>query len=135
MHSMHWLHVQLFLKLVSRENSWNWIFLLYSKLFSRNNLEIMMLCMCNATLLEIGFTENSWNCFLQLYFLVSEKLLKLCFHSVEKQEILCHVNFFLSNQFIVMFFSKKLIWRIFCEKTVAKKFRNFHSTVWLCNLS
>ena len=32
-----------------------------------------------------------------------------------------------SNQFIVKFFSKTLIWRNFCEKTVAEKFRNFHS--------
>ena len=35
--------------------------------------------------------------------------------------------FFPSNQFIVKFFSKTLIWRNFCEKTVALKFRNFHS--------
>ena len=36
-------------------------------------------------------------------------------------------NFFPSNQFVVKFFSKTLIWRNFCEKTVAMKFRNFHS--------
>ena len=36
---------------------------------------------------------------------------------------------FPSNQFIVKFFSKTLIWRNFCEKIVAVKFRNFHSTV------
>ena len=48
-------------------------------------------------------------------------------HSVEKQEIRCHANFLSSNQFRVNFFSKKLIWRNFCEKIVAVKFRNFHS--------
>ena len=37
--------------------------------------------------------------------------------------------FFPSNQFIVKFFSKTLIWRNFCEKTVALKFRNFHSVI------
>ena len=37
------------------------------------------------------------------------------------------MQFFPSNQFIVKFFSKTLIWRNFCEKTVAVKFRNFHS--------
>ena len=51
-------------------------------------------------------------------------------HSVEIQEILCHAKYFLSNQFIVQFFSKTLIWRKICEKTVAVKFRNFQCTVW-----
>ena len=46
-------------------------------------------------------------------------------HSVEKWEIHCHANFFTSNQFIVKFFSKTLIWRNFCDKTVAVKFQNF----------
>ena len=36
-----------------------------------------------------------------------------------------HAGFFPSNQFIVKFFYKTLIWRNFCEK-----FRNFHSVVW-----
>ena len=31
--------------------------------------------------------------------------------------------------FIVKFFSKTLIWRNFCEKTVAVKFQNFHSVM------
>ena len=35
--------------------------------------------------------------------------------------------FFSSNQFMAKFFSKTLIWRNFCGKTVAVKFRNFHS--------
>ena len=35
--------------------------------------------------------------------------------------------FFPSNQFVIKFFSKMLIWRNFCDKTVAAKFRNFHS--------
>ena len=48
-------------------------------------------------------------------------------HSVEKREIHCHANFFPSNQFIAKFFSKTLIWRNFCEKTMAVKFRNFHT--------
>ena len=47
--------------------------------------------------------------------------------SVEKREIHCHANFFPSNQFIVNFFSKTLIWRNFCGKIVAVKFWNFHS--------
>ena len=34
--------------------------------------------------------------------------------------------FFPLNQFIVKFFSKTLIWRNFCEKTMAVKFRDFH---------
>ena len=53
-------------------------------------------------------------------------------HSVEKWEIHCHANFFTSNQFIVKFFSKTLIWRNFCDKTVAVKFRNFQCarTLW-----
>ena len=40
-------------------------------------------------------------------------------------------NFFPSNQFIVKFFSKTLIWRNFCEKIVAIIVCNFHS-VWPC---
>ena len=47
------------------------------------------------------------------------------------QKIHCHAKFFPSNQFIVKFFSKMLIWRNFCEKTVAVKFRDFHSVNWL----
>ena len=47
--------------------------------------------------------------------------------SVEKPEIHCHANFFPSNQFVVKFVSKTLIWRNFCEKTVAVKLRHFHS--------
>ena len=39
-------------------------------------------------------------------------------------------KFFSSNWFTVKFFSKTLIWRNFCERTVAVKSRNFHSTVW-----
>ena len=35
--------------------------------------------------------------------------------------------FFPSKQFRVNFFSKKLIWRNFCEKIVAVKLRHFHS--------
>ena len=48
-------------------------------------------------------------------------------HSVEKREIPCQSNFSTSNQFIVKFFSKTLIDGIFAKKTVAVKFRNFHS--------
>ena len=36
-------------------------------------------------------------------------------------------NFFSSKWFTVKFFSKTLIWRKMCEKTVALKFRNFHT--------
>ena len=47
-------------------------------------------------------------------------------HSVEKREIHCHANFFRQTNL--------LIWRNFCEKTVAVKFRNFYRlhlhTVW-----
>ena len=46
------------------------------------------------------------------------------FHSV--CAIHCHANFFPSNQSVANFFSKTLIWRIFCEKTVAVRFSNFH---------
>ena len=51
---------------------------------------------------------------------------------MEKLEIHCH-KFFPSNQFIVKFFSKTLICRNICQKTVAVKLRNFNSvngTVW-----
>jgi len=51
-------------------------------------------------------------------------------HRVEKREILCHANFFPSNQVIAKFFSKTLIWRNFWEKTVAVKFCNFHSVLF-----
>ena len=44
--------------------------------------------------------------------------------SVKKREI-----FFSSNQFSVKFFTNKLIWRKICEKTVAVKFRNFHTVL------
>ena len=47
-------------------------------------------------------------------------------HSVEKRKIHCHTNFFPSNQFIVKLFSKRLIWRNFCENIVAENFHNFH---------
>ena len=54
------------------------------------------------------------------------------FHSAVAKQF-----FFPLNQFIVKFFSKTLIWRNFCERSVYK-FRNFHSccavlcdtTVW-----
>ena len=47
---------------------------------------------------------------------------------MEKREIHCHhANSFPSNQFIAKFFSKTLIWRNFCKKYVAVKFRNFHN--------
>ena len=36
-------------------------------------------------------------------------------------------KYFTSNQLTVKFFSKTLIWRIFCEKTVAVNFRNYHT--------
>ena len=48
-------------------------------------------------------------------------------HIVEKQEIHCHTKIFTSNKLTVRFFSKTLIWRKFCEKTVAVNFRKFHS--------
>ena len=66
--------------------------------------------------------SNSW--FDEIFF--GERGVLQC-HSVEKREIHCHANFFPSNQFIVKFFSKTLIWRNFCEKIVAVKFCNFHS--------
>ena len=49
---------------------------------------------------------------------------------MEKREIHCHANFFASNQFRVKLFSIKLLSRKFCEKMVAVKFCNFHTTVW-----
>ena len=39
-------------------------------------------------------------------------------------------KFFPSNQFAVKFFSKTLIWRKFCEKTLTVKFRNFHTEIF-----
>ena len=39
--------------------------------------------------------------------------------------------FFSSNQFIEKFFCKTLIWRNFCEKTLAIKFSNFHNVCLL----
>ena len=50
-------------------------------------------------------------------------------HTVENRKIHCHANFFPSNHSIVKFFSKMLIWRNFCEKTLAVKFCDFHSVV------
>ena len=62
------------------------------------------------------------------------KLLKFPHHSVEKRKIHCHTYYFSSNHFRVKFFSKTLIWRKICEKTVALKFRNFHTVLhgFLC---
>ena len=48
---------------------------------------------------------------------------------MEKRKIHCHANIFSSNQLRVKFFSKKLIWRNFCDKIVAVKFHNFHSVL------
>ena len=48
-------------------------------------------------------------------------------HSLEKQKITAKQIFFRQTKIIVNFFSKTLIWRNFCGKTVAVKFRNFHS--------
>ena len=60
-----------------------------------------------------------------------KKLLKNWFDEIflGERNALPHASFFPSNQFIVKFFAKSLIWRNFCGKTVAVKFRNFHS-VW-----
>ena len=76
---------------------------------------------------KIDFTEKIW---------FEYNFLMCCVeNSVEKREIHCHANLFPSNQFIVKLFSKTLIWRNFCEKTVAVKFLNFHSVLRLvCSL-
>ena len=58
---------------------------------------------------------------------ISRKISELDHHTVEKREFYCHTNFFPWNQFIVKLFSKTLLWRNFCEKTMAAKFQNLHS--------
>ena len=52
--------------------------------------------------------------------------------SVEKREIHCHVNFFRQiNLYLVKFFSKTLIWRNFCEKTLAVQcVKEIYSHIW-----
>ena len=55
------------------------------------------------------------------YFILPHHL-----HSVEKREIHCHANFFPSNQVIVKFCSKTLIWRNFCEKKMTVFFRQIN---------
>ena len=69
---------------------------------------------------EIFFQWERKSCFSTLYVHTATVF-------VEKREIHCHANFFPSTQFIVKFFSEMLIWRNFYEKSVAVKFRNFHS--------
>ena len=51
---------------------------------------------------------------------------------VEKRESHCHANIFPSNQFVVKFFSKTLIWRNFCEKTMAWQGNSEISTKLQC---
>ena len=51
---------------------------------------------------------------------------------MEKRKIHYHVNYFPSNHSRIKFFSKKLISRNFCDKTVAAKFRNYHTVSAQC---
>ena len=73
--------------------------------------------------------KNSWNWNrFRSRFDFTEK--SVWIFTVEKTKIHCHdchANFFPSNQLLVMFFSKTLIWRNFSVTIVAVKFRNFHS--------
>ena len=50
--------------------------------------------------------------------------------SVEKREIHCHANSFRQINFLVKFFSKKILSRNFCKKMVAVKFHNFHTVLY-----
>ena len=65
-------------------------------------------------------------CFHGNFHYFCEKKAILWSHSVEKRNLL-PCNFFPSNQFILKFLCKTLIWLNFCEKTGAVKFPNFHS--------
>ena len=90
---------------------------------------------CGKTRNSLSTKKNRQINSLAAYLVKPLLLLSRNSHSVEKREIHCHANFFLSNQFIVKFFSKTLIWRNFCTKTVAVQFRNFHSvTLWHCGV-
>ena len=92
-------------------------------------------------LCEIDLSVHKENRYLSLWFFTSsnqfyqEKTGKLKMHSAKEDTGTVWKNekfsatqiFFSSNRFTVKYFSKTLIWRKFCVKTVAVKFRDFHN--------
>ena len=110
------------------------IFFMYVKSFSVFVKEDILISFVksfatSAVLLLILFT---WNQFRFCLFVRHErhpefyvKLFAAAARETGEFSNHCHTNYFPSNQFIVKFFSKRFIWRNFCDKIVAAKFRNF----------
>ena len=75
------------------------------------------------------FSKIPWNQQFTLYIdFTKDFVLSHTMWIVEKWWIYCHAIFFSSIQLsTARFFSKMIIWQIFCEKTVALYFRNFRS--------
>ena len=129
----------------------------YYELFSRNIFQRRANFFGDST--QCGKTrnslsqKNSWNQLFSNFFSETvtftkflpkkreSKFLKFsqCYKiTVWKNEKFTSTQFFPSNQFIAKFFRKTLIWRNFCDKTVAVKCHNFHivtNSLLLWNIS
>ena len=110
-------------KLVEKWNKWKQ----WKKFDDFMELLPVHYAQCGKTSNSLPLTFFPSNQFIVKFF--SKTLIWRNFCGKTRNSLPC--KFFSSNQFIVKFLSKTLIWRNFGEKTVAVKFRNFHSVLYL----